>query len=207
MRRFLATAVASLSVTVGLVATTFTGATPSSGATHEVREKAPGILFAVSGSGATMKPLPGSKDRYELIVASPDRAAVWFADRPVRDSGTVPTAWLVSAWSTLGFDRDPPPPNVAIAVHRPRGDTDTIVAVMRHPVIMKTGALRATMRVLSADEAHALTGHLAQHGQDHDPVGIPAHLGAVSIFIDDVSSVTPPPPCPGASCRTPGKQK
>ncbi|MEY4169982.1 MAG: hypothetical protein RLZ94_1055, partial [Actinomycetota bacterium] len=104
--------------------------------------------------------------------------------------------------SALGFAKEPP--NVAIALHRPRGETDTIVAVMRRPVLTKSGTFRAVLRVLSSNEAQALTGHLTQHGKDHDPVGIPARLGAVSIFIDTAQPMTPPPPCPGDSCNAPG---
>lgn len=95
----------------------------------------------------------------------------------------LPTAWFVKGWAGSGFKADPP--NIAVTLHEPNGSTDTIVAVMRKPTF-KDGILRATLQVLSGEQAQTLTGSLANHGKNHDPVGIPTALGAVSLFIDDV---------------------
>jgi hypothetical protein len=73
----------------------------------------------------------------------------------------------------------------AITLHDPAGSTDTIVAVMRKPAF-RAGVMRATMQVLTSERAGSLTGNPAVHGVRHDANGIPARLGSVSVFIDDV---------------------
>lgn len=144
------------------------------------------LLYAVSGASATMTLLPGSGNRYAFTLRGADARTVWFSDRPARDSGTLPTSGLVGQWAGIGFAADPP--NVAIALHDPVGATDTIVAVMRRPSL-RGGVLRATMQVLTSEQAGAVTGNLAAHGDRHDANGIPARLGPVSVFIDDASVV------------------
>ncbi len=142
------------------------------------------LLYAVSGASATMTLLPGSVDRYALTLRGADARTVWFSDRPARLSGSLPTPGLVEEWSGLGFAADPP--NVAITLHDPAGSTETIVAVMRKPTF-RAGVLRATMQVLTSEQAGSLTGNLAVHATGHDANGIPARLGSVSVFIDDAT--------------------
>ena len=59
-------------------------------------------------------------------------------------------------------------------------------------------ALGARIRPTS-EQAGSLTGNLAVHGDVHDPNCIPARLGSVSVFIDDVLCI--PRLIPG---KTPG---
>jgi len=157
---------------------------PVSAATRAApSEQKVSLLYAVSGASATMTLLPGSGNRYAFTLKGADARTVWFTDRPVRLSGSLPTSELVGSWPGFGFVTDPP--NVAITMHDPAGSTGTIVAVMRKPTF-RAGVLRATMQVLTSEQAGALTGNLAVHGDGHDPNGIPARLGSVSVFIDDV---------------------
>ena len=157
---------------------------PASAATPAASsEQKVSLLYALSGSSATMTLLPGSGDRYAFTLRDADARTVWFSDRPMRLSGTLPTSELVETWPGLGFVADPP--NVAITLHEPAGSTETIVAVMRKPTF-RAGVLRATMQVLTSERAGSLTGNLAVHGDHHDANGIPARLGSVSVFIDDV---------------------
>lgn len=143
------------------------------------------LLYSLSGGNATMKLLPGSANRYSFTLTDADPRTVWFSNRPARHSGTLPTSGLVEQWSGLGFTADPP--NVAITIHAPTGETDTIVAIMRAPKYnAATGVLRARMQVLSDEQAQSLTGNLARHGDAHDRHDIPTRLGSVSVFIDDV---------------------
>lgn len=162
---------------------------PSSAASAAPSEQKVSLLYALSGSSATMTLLPGSGDRYAFTLRDADARTVWFSDRPARLSGSLPTSGLVREWSGLGFTADPP--NVAITLHEPAGSTETIVAVMRKPTF-RAGVLRATMQVLTSEQAGSLTGNLAVHRDHHDANGIPARLGSVSVFIDDAAALCIP---------------
>lgn len=153
------------------------------------------VLFSLTGDAATMRLQPGAENRYVFTLKGADKRTVWFSNRPARHSGTLPTTGLVDQWAQFGFAEDPP--NVAITLHEPDGDTDTIVAVMRKPRIDTRGTLRAIMEVLTNEKAQALTGNLARHGDAHDTT-IPRALGSVSIFIDYPYGciIDPEPWCP-----------
>jgi len=144
----------------------------------------PSLLFALSGAEATMAPVAGSPDRYDLALTGADPWVVWFADRPVRRSGVVSLSRLAAQWDAgASFAVDPP--NAAIVLHAPTGGTDTLVVTIRSlRADPAARAVTARVRVLGAAQADALTGPLAFHGGRHDPLGVPSALGAVSVFVD-----------------------
>lgn len=182
-RRML-TLLATATLTLTVIAVHPAGASPASVPSAKPDAEKVSLLYSVTGGDATMRLLPGSGDRYAFTLKKADPRTVWFSNRPARHSGTLPTDGFVTEWAGFGFQADPP--NVAITAHDPSGGFDTFVAVMRNPTY-KNGTLRATMQILSEEMANDLTGNLARHGDNHDADGIPADLGAVSIFIDDVS--------------------
>ena len=142
------------------------------------------LLFTLSGAGATMTPIAGTTDRYDLTVTDADPYVVWFTDRPQRRSGVEPLAVFSAQWDAgRPFASDPP--NGAIVLHAAAGATDTVVVellTLRADAAART--ITAAVRVLGVEEAQQLSGNLAFHGSRHDPVNVPATLGAVSVFVD-----------------------
>jgi len=144
------------------------------------------VLYSLSGSVAKLTPISGSNRDFRFTLGRPDANVVWFTDRPLRDSGTLPLATFVKNWTKSGFAADPP--NVVIALHKDRARS--VVAEMQRPSIDKaTGALTARMHVLSAAEARTIRGNLATTALRHDATP-EVKLGGVSVFIDDASSLT-----------------
>lgn len=142
------------------------------------------LLATVSGEAATMTPVPGSTDRYTLTVTDADPAVVWFTDRPARQSGVATLERFAAEWRP-GEPFATDPPNAAIVLHATAGTTDTIVVELQTlSADAAARTLTAEVRVLSQTEANQLTGNLAYHGQHHDPTGIPARLGAITLFVD-----------------------
>lgn len=142
------------------------------------------LLASVSGEAATMTPVAGTADRYTLTIADTDPSIVWFTDRPARQSGVATLERFAAEWAPGGpFATDPP--NAAIVLHATVGTTDTIVVELSTLSADATSrTITSEVRVLSRTETNELTGNLAYYGQRDDPTGIPARLGAITLFVD-----------------------
>jgi len=142
----------------------------------------PSYLYSLSAGGAGLR--SDTQGRVTVTMTDTDPHAVWFTDRPVRDSGVMSTADLVERWAP-GSQFAAVPPNVALVLHDSSGSTDTVVGVMTDPSYdSDTRMFEMHLAVLSVEEAGSLDGFLAAHGDRHDGADLPAVLGDVSLFID-----------------------
>jgi hypothetical protein len=163
----------------------------------DAQSSEPTVLFSLT-SDAMHFENPSGMD-VTLVMEGVDPRAVWFTDRPVRDSGAITTERLAAEWDEgASFQADPP--NAALVLHEPVkvGDTvtDTMVAEIRDASYdPESATFTADLRVLS-DEATDVEGNLAEHGRNHD-VAWPDRAGAASLFIDSITLCTNPSTCNG----------
>lgn len=152
---------------------------------------APSFLFVFQADDATLTPtsdaetyaFDSSLDCTELAECG---SVVWFTDRPVRDSGTMPIEAFVALWSEMGEDTfRTDPPNVAI-----ESAAGSVIATMSAPSIIRDGdgsfRLGAVMTVLPSDTVDSLEQaerHIAAHTDGTFP-NVPDALGDVTLFID-----------------------
>lgn len=139
-----------------------------------------------------------------LVMLDVDDHAIWFTDRPVRDSGVQPTAELAANWDPgQSFATDPP--NAALVLHEPAttasGATDTLVAeivAVDYDPAQRT--FEADLRLLGDEDAESLSGNLASHGERNDATW-PDEAQQASLFID--STCTYPNVLVAGSCKAP----
>lgn len=175
--------------------------TSTDGATADGAPTTPSYLFVFDGTSAEMRPIAGSSGTYAFAVdlgcTMVDECApvVWFADRPVRDSGALDIRRFAALWSLDdgdGFRMDPP--NVAIEVSATTtgtGRPSTIVATMSDTTLARTAdrgtiVLVATMSLVPSerfDEVAPDGEHLAVH-TERAMSSIPTDLGDVTVFVD-----------------------
>lgn len=185
-------------VTFGLVTVDLVTVASSASAAHRsvsvfsetsTQSKRLSILYSLSASDAKLTPT-SKRGTFTLTLSGTDARTVWFADRPDRDAGSLPTSALVNRWRSVGFASDPP--NAAVVLHSPvsisDGRVDTFVVELSNP--RKQGRqLSFRAQVLDEESANSLSGRLAKHGDRHDreisSTPDPIRLGGVSIFIDD----------------------
>lgn len=150
----------------------------------------PSVLFSLTSDAVHLVNVDGAN--LQIVMEGVDPHAIWFTDRPVRQSGAMTTAAFTSQWLDGGtFAEDPP--NAALVLHEPvttdTGDTtDTLVAEMLEAGYdPTTNTFRADLRVLSDEEAGALEGNLGAHGDKHD-LRWPSNADSASLFIDSVGA-------------------
>lgn len=148
----------------------------------ENHEESSALLFSFSAEKARFRATK-EPNVYTLVLRGTDKRTVWFADRPVRAAGTLPTESLIKGWDGNGFVDEPP--NGALVVHKPNGPgaIDTVVFVMGQPQLNGT-TLTIPVSVLDSESAKSIEGGLANHGDRHDLISGSTALGAVSMFID-----------------------
>ncbi len=100
-------------------------------------EKIP-YLFVQSFEGGTIAPKEGEDGTYTVTLEHGLGQTLYFADRPSRDVGAVPTERFLRG---LGFPDDNPP-NAAIVVDDGNGGTDIAVVELRNPLDRPDGAER-----------------------------------------------------------------
>jgi hypothetical protein len=142
------------------------------------------LLYAATAQQGSLTAVKGKKNTYLMTLRGASDHVIWFADRPARQSGFLPTAGFVSSWAGYGFAEDPP--NVALVTRDRSGATDTVVAVMTGPKVTAKGVLTAQLRVLTVDRAQQVAGNLAVHAGRHD-VNVPSRFTSAALFIDDVT--------------------
>lgn len=156
------------------------------------------ILFAVTADEAMITPLGGKN--YQLTLENVDERTTWFTDRPVRHAGATPTARLIAGWNIGRDSFAQDPPNAALVVHEPDGGADTIVVELSNPIYDQVNdQLSFTGKELAA-EAELNTAHRA----DVDPLPkVPTTYSAVSLFIDDASTILVAPAPTSTASATP----
>src|SRR5829696_1762143 len=93
-------------------------------------EKIP-YLFVQSFAGGSIAPKAGEEGAYTVTLEHGLGQTLYFADRPSRDVGAVPTEHFLAG---LGFPADNPP-NAAIVVDDGDGGTEIAVVELRNPVL------------------------------------------------------------------------
>lgn len=158
------------------------------------------FLFALSGEGASLRPVSGKPGTYRLVapVKSLDERVNWFTDRPARDAGTLPLKQFINLWSQDGvnsFKNDPP--NIALA-HNNR----TLIAVMSQPEVVNSSSgkvFRTTLTTLPTVQRTALSqgeGNLSTHAKRGAiaPGKTSQKMGDFSVFVDNEAG------CSGDCC-------
>ena len=146
----------------------------------------PSWLFSQTSDTGRLEMTDGEATR--LVMNDVDLHTIEFSDRPDRVAEIIDTAALTDAWeATFGDD----PPNAVLVEHRPDGETDSLVLVLRRPVFDATARTLTYEVEILADEEHpeSIEG-LA--GEVHQVP--PTEFEAVSLFIDSGHDIIPPPP-------------
>ncbi len=103
-------------------------ATPESDVAPEIEAKTP-YLFVQSFQSGSITPTEGQDGTYTLTLEHGLGQTIYFADRPSRDVGAVPTPEFLDG---LGFPEDNPP-NAALVVETAPGETDIAVVELFNP--------------------------------------------------------------------------
>lgn len=125
LRRVFAFVAACVLLLSSVVAAAAQGATP---AATPVGDDAIPVLFVQTGMSSTLTPLdaPASEATHELTVTGGTDRSIYFADRPNREVGTLPTTAMVDA-----FNAEPDnPPNAALVAQTADGGEEIIVVVL-----------------------------------------------------------------------------
>ena len=185
-RRLVGLAFTVLALTLALplmIASGAASATTASAPSVIASVKPEMVLYALTAASGSLKAIPGNEGSFVMSLQRPSSQVTWFTDRPMRDSGFIPTVEFTKGWKSTNFVTDPP--NVALVMRSPSGRTDTLVAVMSRPAVSASGAFTAHLRLLSAQEAQALKGSLARHAA-RSLATVPARFTAAALFIDDM---------------------
>lgn len=147
----------------------------------------PRVLFALTGGRGSWRPIPGHRRDYTLRLTGVTPQLTWFTDRPVRDSGALPTQDLLRLWATAGLDGDPP--NIAVVVRARDGSVTTTVGTLTSPTVSPAGTFSGVVHVLTKAEVMQVGGYLVEHAARHKP-SVPAHFVDAALFIDDIKLST-----------------
>jgi uncharacterized protein YjbI with pentapeptide repeats len=171
-------AFATLALTLAAVPVLSSAAQPR-GAKPRVQKIS--ILYVVDAGKGTLRP---AGKGYRLTLGNLARNAVWFSDRPARNSGSFPTAGIVAGWEGLGFAADPP--NAALVYDDAQGAERTAILELSQPRLQaKAGKLSFRVRPVGANRAGR---NLAAHARSAD--GLPAAaFRDASLFIDNAQGL------------------
>jgi hypothetical protein len=86
-------------------------------------------LFVQSFQGGSIVPTEGAEGRYTVTLDHGLGQTIYFADRPSRDVGALPTTRFLEG---LGFPEDNPP-NAALIIETDAGETDIAVVELFNP--------------------------------------------------------------------------
>jgi hypothetical protein len=137
------------------------------------------LLFVQTFASGTWAAKAGEAGAYELVLAGAAGPTVYFANRPDREAGALPTEQLPGF---LGFD-PADPPNAAVVVPVAEGEEAVLVVELLDPRLdAAAGTLAYDARPLAAGgyEGGALAGHAARQAG----AGLPAAFGPGALFID-----------------------
>jgi hypothetical protein len=141
-------------------------------------EKIP-YLFVQSFEGGSIAPKEGEDGTFTITLEHGLGQTLYFADRPSRDVGAVPTLRFLSS---LGFPDDNPP-NAAIVVDDGNGGTDIAVVELRNPLFDPTGP--GVIYDVTVLENWEDTTELGLQDAPADLSNLPTSFGPTHLFIDD----------------------
>ena len=167
----------ALTAPASLAQSSAVGASAESTATEfDPTSSSPQVLFVTDVSRARI-----IRTADEVRLSLPARASMtWFSDRPGRHTGRTNLRQLVSTWSAVGFDNEPP--NAALVLTDRRGRERIHVVTLRDP--RRVGSwIHVTVTIVD-DEAEV--GYSNIHGLKA------GRYTRAQMFIDDAAN----PPCP-----------
>ena len=167
----------ALTAPASLAQSSAVGASAESTATEfDPTSSSPQVLFVTDVSRARI-----IRTADEVRLSLPARASMtWFSDRPGRHTGRTNLRQLVSTWSAVGFDSEPP--NAALVLTDRRGRERIHVVTLRDP--RRVGSwIHVTVTIVD-DEAEV--GYSNIHGLKA------GRYTRAQMFIDDAAN----PPCP-----------
>jgi hypothetical protein len=139
--------------------------------------QAPEFLFIQAFQAGGITPADGTEGRYTLTLEQGLGHTVYFSDRPDRIVGAHPTPKFLAG---LGFPQDNPP-NAALIVETPEGETEIAVLELFSPVYDEA-THTATYEVAVLAEFERDNGFSET---DADLAELLPEFGAAHLFIDD----------------------
>jgi hypothetical protein len=122
-------------------------------------------------------PVPGGGGDYLLTLNGHHGGTIYFSDRPERVFGEEPTGQFLD-----GFGFSPVnPPNAALVVQTPAGETDVVVLELLDPTYDEAGGAVTYGAVILAEYEDGGLAHAAAQQQDVELLGT---FGRASLFID-----------------------
>jgi hypothetical protein len=164
----------------GVAAVSAQDATPEADTTQATDAALPEFLFVQSFESGTIEPA-GQEGRYTVSLAHGLGQTIYFADRPDRTVGALPTDKFLDY---IGFPADNPP-NAALVLHQGQGETDIAVVELFDPVYDAATA-NATYTVAVLAEGEKLSG-LSFTETNEDLATLAPSFGAAHLFIDGIS--------------------
>ena len=135
------------------------------------------LLFVQNAESGTLRPT-GHEGSYTLTLTGVDPHAIFFADRPARDSGVIRTDTLIP----MLYGPDSTPPNAALVVNDDASQGVASLELVRGKYDAGSGTVTYEARTLN-DLTRPNLQHL-EHRIDQDP---PKKFGRASLFIDTFS--------------------
>ena len=135
------------------------------------------LLFALHAGKGWIVADKDSKTGYKLFLAEVEPNAIWFTDRPERESGTLLTARLVQEWSSFFAANDEP--NAVIMASSVGDERDSVVEMLQPVYDPRVAGLIADVRFVGQDDTFL------------PPDDQPVEIGVTDVFIDDATVQLP----------------
>jgi hypothetical protein len=138
------------------------------------------LLFVQTGGATTLT--PGTGDSHTLTITDVTAQTLYFADRPSRITGAMPTATFVGQWAEAFADS---PPNATLIGHPEAGGESEEAAVLELLAPVYDGAsatLTYQVRLLGTEE-------ITDRTFEQEPLTVldaPRQYAEAHLFIDDL---------------------
>jgi hypothetical protein len=138
------------------------------------------LLFVQTGGVTTLT--PGTGGLHTLTITDVAAQTLYFADRPSRITGAIPTATFIGTWAETFGDS---PPNATLIGHpEAGGETEeaAVVELLSPTYDAATATLTHQVRILAVEE-------IVDRVFEQEPLTVldaPRHYDEAHLFIDDV---------------------
>ena len=134
------------------------------------------LLFVQTFESGTFQPKAGEEGIFELTLTGGGDQTLYFANRPARDVGTIPTDELMAQ---LGFDAENAP-NAAVVAQTADGEEVLVVELLNPRLDAAADTLTYDVQPLLEYQGEVL----ATLAGRQDDQALPDAFGPVSLFID-----------------------
>ena len=161
-----------------LIASMFLISAVAFGETKAAAADTSSILFTQIAQSATLTPVVGKDNTYQLTLNNINKHVIWFTDRPGRNSGMIPVEKFMTAWNEGKDSFASNPPNASLV---------TISNSKAMPSTKEVSVIKLTNPVYDK-KANSLTYTVEPVGTAH-----PDHLtqeslkGEVVLFVDNAN--------------------